>query len=190
MNVYFLALFAHIVSAIAVFIGMGLEWVSLLRLRGAQTVAQVREYTSLTSVQAKLVVGGAAVLFVAGVYMTITRWGWQTPWIQIALGTLILEAALGGVVHTPRFKAIYEAASKETTNFLPEELKRKIDDPILWLSVHAHGITALGVIFLMTNKPDLIGSLITLVVTLVLSAITAQLWRPRRHTTARTGFAG
>src|SRR5579859_838643 len=117
MNFYSLALFAHIVGAMAVFIGMGLEWVSLLRLRRAQTVAQVREYTSLISLQAGLVTGGAAVLFVAGVYMTITTWGWQTSWIQIALGTLILEAILGGVVHTPRFKAIYAAASQATADF-------------------------------------------------------------------------
>lgn len=112
--------------------------------------------------------------------------------IQIAIGTLILEAALGGAVHIPRFKAISAAAmaSTETADVLPEELERKIEDPVLWLSVQAHGITALGVIFLMTNKPDLIGSLITLGVTLVLSVITAQLWRPRRKAAAQAGFVG
>jgi hypothetical protein len=190
MGFYPFALFAHIVGVLTLFIGMGLEWVSLLRLRRAQTVAQVRESTSLTSVQATLIVGGAALLFVAGVYMTIARWGWQISWIQVALGAFFFQATLGAAIEIPRFQAISAAATapQEPAGSLSEKLERKIADRILWHSVQAHGLTALGVIFLMTIRPDLIGSLTTLIVALALSVITAQLWRPRRKTTIQTGF--
>ena len=192
MTIYPFALFMHIIGVLAFFIGMGLEWVSLLRLRRAQTVAQVRELTSLIPVQVTLIVGGAAVLFVAGVYLAISGWGWHISWIQVAVLTFLFEAALGVAIDIPRFRGISAAAlaSPETANFLPEKLERKMADPVLWLSVQAHGLTALGVVFLMTIKPGLSGSLISIAVTLVLSVITTQLWRPRRKTIAQASLVG
>ena len=47
MSVYTLALFAHLLGVLSLFIGMGLQWTITLRLRRARTVAQVREWSSL-----------------------------------------------------------------------------------------------------------------------------------------------
>lgn len=46
MSFYSLALFAHIVGVLGLFIGIGLQWTSILRLRRALFVAQVREWAS------------------------------------------------------------------------------------------------------------------------------------------------
>src|SRR5947208_3478136 len=109
MSFYSLALFTHILGVLAIFIVIGFEWVSLLRLRGAQTVAQVQEYTNLTGVQEKLLVVGGALLLIGGISMTTIKWGWGTPWIVVSLVTLLAQGALAVIVHTPRFKAIHAA---------------------------------------------------------------------------------
>src|SRR6266702_1410304 len=100
MNFYSLALFAHILGVLAIFIVVGFEWASLLRLRGARTVAQVREYTSLVAAQEKLLTVGAVLLLIGGITMTTIRWGWGTPWIIISLVTLLMLGVLAAAVHT------------------------------------------------------------------------------------------
>jgi hypothetical protein len=86
-------------------------------------------------------------------------------------------------VNSRRLKAIHtaDATAESPTGSIPAQLERQITDPVLWTSVQMNAFTGLGVVFLMTTKPDLIGSLITLIVTLVLGIGFAQLWpRPRK----------
>jgi hypothetical protein len=90
MNFYALAFFAHILGVRGLFIGIGFEWAITLRLRQVQTIAQVHEWTSLTSVQEILMRTALLLILIAGIYMTVTSWGWRTPWIVVSL------AALGG----------------------------------------------------------------------------------------------
>jgi hypothetical protein len=48
--------------------------------------------------------------------------------------------------------------------------------------VQTNGFIGLGAVFLMTIKPELVGSLITLVVSLVLGVVSALLWHPHEAT--------
>lgn len=41
-------------------------------------------------------------------------------------------------------------------------MRRQIADPLLWISAQLAGSTALGIVFLMTTKPGLDGSLLAL----------------------------
>ena len=75
------------------------------------------------------------------------------------------------------------AASPTLAGAIPAELKRQIADPVLWMAVQMNGFIGLGVVFLMTTKPGLVGSLITLIVALVLGVVSAWLWRPGEATT-------
>jgi len=51
---YHLALFVHISGAVLWFIGLGLEWLGLNRLRQARRVEQVREISALLAVLERL----------------------------------------------------------------------------------------------------------------------------------------
>jgi hypothetical protein len=169
MSFYTLALFAHILGVLGLFIGIGLGWISVLRFRRAQFVAQVREWTSLTSVQQVLLPAASLLILVTGIYMTVTAWGWRIPWIDVSLATVIFVLAPTGVVTTRRIKAIQTAAEALVpTETIPAELQRQITDPVLWTMVQTSGMTLLGVVFLMTTQPDLVGSLITQAVALFL----------------------
>jgi uncharacterized membrane protein len=181
MSLYALALFAHIVGVLGLFLAIGLVWISMLWLHQAQTTAQVRERVRLASLQERLLPTASVLILLAGVYMTATTWGWTTPWIDVSLAALLLLGALGGTVINRRLKAIRKASStaEAPAGSLSAELKCQIADPVLWTAIQVNGFTALGVVFVMTIKPNLVGSLVTLVVAVVLGVVAARLWRPR-----------
>jgi len=173
MTLYSLALFVHIVGVLGLFIGIGLQWISVQRLSQAQTVAQVREGTSLIAIQEKLWPTASLLILLAGIYMTVTAWGWRTPWIDLSLAALIVQVA----------------AAEAPAGAFPPGLNRQITDPILQTAVQINAFTGLGVVFLMTTKPGLVGSLITLVVALLLGIGAGRVfWRPREEAKSRAGM--
>jgi len=184
MTFYSLALFAHIVGVLGLFIAIGLTWISMLWLQRAQTMEQVCERISLATLQERLLPAASVLILLAGIYMTVNTWGWKTPWIDVSLAALVVIGTLGGAVINRRLKAIRIASStaEAPAGSIPAELKRQITDAVLWTAVQTNGFTGLGAVLLMTTKPDLVGSLITLVASLVLGVVSAQLWHPREAT--------
>lgn len=49
MSWYTVALFAHIVGVLTLFITMGLQWLSTLRLRQAESISQARMWSALAT---------------------------------------------------------------------------------------------------------------------------------------------
>ena len=191
MTLYSLALFVHIVGVLGLFMGIGLQWIIVQRLSKAQTVAQVREGTSLIALQEKLWPTAALLILLAGIYMTVTAWGWSTPWIDVSLAALLGQGALGGALINRRLKAIHTgvAATEAPAGAFSPGLKRQITDPVLRTAVQINAVTGLGVVFLMTTKPGLVGSLITLVVALLLGIGAGRVfWRPREEAKSRAGM--
>jgi len=186
MTLYALALFVHIVGVLGLFMGIGLQWISVQRLSQVQTVAQVREGTSLIALQERLWPTAALLILLAGIYMTVTAWGWSTPWIDLSLAALIVQGA--GALINRRLKAILTgiAATEAPAGTFPPGLERQITDPILRTAVQINAFTGLGVVFLMTTKPGLGGSLIALAVALLLGIGAGRVfWRPREEAMKR-----
>src|SRR5215471_5358078 len=188
MTLYALALFVHIVGVLGLFIGISLQWISVQRLSQVQTVAQVREGTSLMALQEQLWPTAGLLILLAGIYMTVTAWGWSTPWIDLSLAALIVQGAVAGAWINRRLKAILTgiAATEAPAGTFPPGLERQITDPILRTAVQINAFTGLGVVFLMTTKPGLGGSLITLAVALLLGIGAGRVfWRPREEAMKR-----
>jgi len=178
MSLYTLALFVHILGVLGLFTGVGLEWATLLRLRQAQTMPQVRERVGLIGVQERFPQIGLLLILLAGIYMTATAWGWNTPWILVSLGTLVVIGALGGGLVDRQLGVIKQAVmAGGAIDSIPATLQSQIADPMPWTALQTATWLALGVVFLMTNKPDLPVSLITVVVAAVLGVAFGQPWR-------------
>ncbi len=178
MSDYTLALFAHIVGVLGLFAAVALDWVTVLRLRRAQSVALVREATSLIGLQMRLFQISALLLLAAGIYLTVTAWDSAPPWILVSLAALIVMGALSGAVVGSRLRAIHrEAAAESSAGTIPPALQRRIADPILVTTVQTVALLGLGVVFVMTTKPDWVGSLIALAVAIVLGVVSGQFWR-------------
>jgi len=165
MNLYNIALFFHVVGALGYFIALGLEWFNLQQLQRTSTVEQVGEWFKITGRLRGI--GGISMLLIliAGFYMTFAAWG-GADWISVAFGAMILQGVLAGVLTSPRMRAIQKAIANESGPITPA-LDALLHHPLLSVSMLARVGIALGIIFLMTVKPALMGSLITIAVGLV-----------------------
>ncbi len=88
-------------------------------------------------------------------------------WIIVALGAFILLMVLGMALAGPRMTTIERAVALEVGPVSPT-LHHALRDPLLWISIQTRVAIALGIVFLMTVKPDLSGSLLTIGVAIIL----------------------
>jgi Predicted integral membrane protein (DUF2269) len=181
MNSYTIVLFLHVSGAIGYFISMGTWLFGLAALRRAQRVEQVRALTHLIGRLGPLFGISVLIILATGLYMAITAWSLQTSWIAVALISLILIAPLGTAFIEPRRRVIDRLAREAPDGPLPQSLEQRTHDPILGIALQTVTILLLGIVFLMTDKPSLIGSLIVIAVALVLGLASGLLvFRSRR----------
>ena len=183
MSIYTLALFVHIVGAIGVFVGVSVWLFAAAALRRTQYIWQVRALTSLIQPSGNLAVGSMLLLGAAGLYLALTVWGWQTPWIDVATISFVLLAPFGARVIDPRMRAMSRAANEAPAGPLPPSLAVRIHDPIVGIGLHLYVAVLLGIVFLMTTKPALVASILAMVVAAALGLASGlPLWwaaRPR-----------
>ena len=200
MSWYTVALFAHIVGVLILFIAMALQWLITLRLRGADSIAQVRQWSGLTKGTSRLAPVSGVLILGAGIYMTAIAWSMLTTWVDVSVVAMGIMMIFSMGVVGRRLKAIERAAAEATqhdqgaqdsplsvTDTLPEALRARLDDRALWVSMQVTVAVALGIVFLMTYKPSLAVSLVVVVASVALGAavgsITARRQQPT-HTSA------
>jgi hypothetical protein len=161
MTVYSMALFVHVVGAMLLFAILTLEGIVLRLLRRAETAGEGASSAAVLQVNRVLgPISGLGVL-VPGLYMAATSWGW-VPWIALGLAAWALIAVLGAV------NGIQILALQRTlasgSGPISANLRDRIRDPLFVASWSTRVGIALGVVFLMTVKPGLLGALLTIVV--------------------------
>ncbi len=171
MTPYSIALFLHIVGALGLFVALGLEWTSLVYLRRASTAEQAREWLGVLGGTRRLGPASLAAILLSGFYMMATAWGW-VGWIGVALAAMVLIAVVGASLTGLRIGAVGRAAAAESGPLSPA-LRQRLHDPLLWTSVQTRTAIALGIVFLMTVKPDLAGALVTIGIAVVLGLASA-----------------
>lgn len=173
MNLYTLLLFTHILGVLGLFIGMSLQWVSALQLRRARTLSQARERVALARGAGRFSPIAGVLVLGAGIAMMVMRWELTTPWIMVSLLAIVLMMVASMGVAARRIKAIRRALAQESGSAddpLPLKLTRLTHNPALWVATQLAAALALGIVFMMTVKPDIAGSLLTLAVALALGA--------------------
>jgi len=178
MNIYSIALFLHIVSAVGFFVALGLEWTGLSQIRSAMTVEQVRPWMGILQNVRKVGFISMLMTVITGVYMMVTVWGRQ-EWLIVTVGSLILLIALAQVVTAPRMAAIGQTLATEK-GALSRTLYSLANHPLLLISIQTRVAIALGIIFLKLVRPDFGGSLFTIGVAIVLG-LASSLPRSRRE---------
>ncbi|MGH2344899.1 MAG: DUF2269 family protein [Chloroflexota bacterium] len=180
MTHYTLALFLHIIGVLGLFTAIGMEWMSLFRMRRVRLTVQVQEWSGVYAILGRVFSISAALILVSGLYLVHEAWGKGTAWTTLALIVLILLGAAGGGFIVPRLRAIHVAAEAAPAGAVPDSLRSLILDPILWATVQVSAALGFGVVYLMTIKPELGGSLLTVVVAAVIGlAVSQPIWRAR-----------
>lgn len=154
MRAYNVALFIHVIGAIVLFVAFGMTQLGGTRLRRAETPELARQWSGLLRTTAPLFPAGLVLLLAAGLYMANDGWSFSAPWIVIALIGFGVISLIGPSVIDRRCRRMGEAASRETGAALSPELRRLIADPAIWISLFALNGMAIGIVWLMTTKPD------------------------------------
>jgi hypothetical protein len=166
MNYYSIALFFHIVGTLGFFVALGLEWIGLRQMRHATTAEQVRQGMRISGSTRRLGMASMLTILVFGFYMAAVDWG-GPAWITVTLGVIVVMIALLVTLTGPRMAAIGRALAGEK-GVLSPSLLQLVSQPLLWISIQTRVAMALGIVFMMTVKPGLGGSMLTIGVATVL----------------------
>jgi hypothetical protein len=168
MTLYSIALFLHIVGALLLFTVLSLEGVALRQLWPATTADEARVATGVLALNRFIGPVSALGILVPGFYMTATSWG-PKPWIIVALAAWVVIAVFGAV-NGVRTLALVRAGSLD-----------RLRSPFVLASWLGRVGVALGVVFLMTLKPDAALAVATIVVAAAAGVgVSLPLWRRLR----------
>jgi hypothetical protein len=166
MNDYMIAKFIHMIGALGFFMARGVEWLSLSHARQARTSDQVRERLRISNSVRRTGPLSMLLILVSGFYMMAIA-KISSAWIIVAFGSLIVMVVLGVALSGRRMAAIGRTLAVENGP-ISSSLRDLLYDPLRWLSIRLQVSIALGIVFLMTVKPDLIGALLTMAVVVIL----------------------
>ena len=187
MNLYSLALFLHVSGAIGIFVSLGIWLFGLAALRRARLVEQVRTVAWLIIVASPLMVLSVLLLVLAGLEMALSAWGIWTPWIAVSLVSVLLIGPIGAFILDPRMRAIMAQAREVPDGPLPAALFKRTHDPILMTSASTLATLLLGIVFLMTTKPEFLTAILVMAVALFLGLLVSlPFWTARRRRGGQT----
>lgn len=181
MLFYRLALFIHVMGALTLFIAVGLNFASMLRMRQARTIERLAEWARVGLLAGRMI--PVAILFISGgaIYMVTVAWGWQTAWVDVVLATFIGHAVVVQAIENPRLSKLHKGALKAPEGPVPLDLHLLANDGLMWTADLTVTTTTVGMIFLMSVKPDLVISLVAIGVTLLAGlALSMPFWQTTR----------
>jgi len=174
MTFYSVVLFVHIVSTLGIVAALSLAAVMLARLRRATSASEARLWVELAPGVPILAIVSLVFLLLSGIFMTTQMSGWTLAWPRVALGALLLIAPLGAVTGR-RMRAIQLACVASKPN--ESEILGRLRDPFLIFSMNMRIALVLGIVLLMTAKPDLRVSLGIVVSSVFLGIVSSVFWR-------------
>jgi hypothetical protein len=172
---YTVALFVHILGAIGLFVAVSLIVVALVRMRRASTLEQVREWASVANVAGKSMIFISLVILAPALSMVILAWGFMTPWVMASLITFVVLSIMGAAMNGRRLEQVVVMTQKASPGPIPADLRAQLLAPQLWLPEGVRLMLLLGILCLMTIKPDMLFSILILVGMLILGLILGTL---------------
>jgi hypothetical protein len=153
MNPYAIALFTHFLGLVGLFVGYGLEWSASSLLRRASTSEQTRSWLRIYKLSLPISGPGLLVLIISGGYLASLTGSMKQGWISASLLAIVLALGIGFVFILPRVKRI-RAALPDGNVTLPESILARVQDPFMVTLIRTRFMLALGIIYLMTAKPE------------------------------------
>ena len=182
MSYYTIALFGPIVGALGFFVALGVEWISVRYLRRATTAERVREWMGVAVGVRRVGMASMLLLLASGFFMmAVAQLG--GAWMIVAFWSLVLLAVLAAALSFRRMAAIGRAVASETGLISPA-VDQLLHHPLLWIAIQTRVAIALGIVFLMTAKPDLGGSLLATGIATALGLASALPGLSRRRSQA------
>jgi hypothetical protein len=147
--------YVHVLAAMALFAGLGIEAISLWLL-GRAGEAPERRAALAALHRTRFVAGpGFGLTVLVGLVLATLVSAWRAPWVLTSLGGIVVIGAMGGVLSAPRVARL-EREPDPGAAAVTEAL------PMLRLSNRLRLGALAGIVYLMTVKPGLTASLVAL----------------------------
>ena len=178
MNTYHYVLYVHL---LALFVGIGAGAVlltCLLQLRAARTLEQAVPWGMVAGKVGKLFPIAILGLFGSGAYLTSETtfpWTWSTRWIDVGIGALVVLTVQGAGVAKRTAHKLQAAMMANGPGPLGPEARRMALHPGLWVVEFSNLGIVFGVVWNMTQKPGLGGSLAAVIGGYAVGAVLALL---------------
>jgi Predicted integral membrane protein (DUF2269) len=168
---YHIALFLHILGVLCLMGGHTLVHTTLEVMRRAQTVESIRNWAAIAAGLDTYMPAFTLAIVLPGLYMAWTTWGWTTAWIDGSLGVFGLLMILGPTVLGRRLAALNREVKAAPSGKIPESFATQIADRGLWTIENTFTSLLLAILFLMTVKPNLLGTAVVLGIGLVVGLL-------------------
>jgi len=166
MTVYAVVLYSHLLGAVALFVGYGIEWTASSLFRNASSTEQVRAWLRVFKVSPPLSGVGLGVLLISGGYLASLSGAMKQGWIPATLLAIGVALILGFAFILPRMGRIRKALPS-LNEPVTAELRARLSDPILLSAIRIRVLLAAGIVYLMAAKMPFTPSLIALAIALV-----------------------
>lgn len=179
---YTIVLALHILSAIAVFASLALDWLATAGLRRAERAQDARPWVWVLQISAAFGPWARFAVLGFGLFLAFNAWSWQ-GWIIVALASwvalvLVSEGAFTGRTLRQMVALVNTEEADAATPFASQ-----VRVPRMWALVLTRLGLAVGLVGDMTLKPSLvIGAIMVLVGAGVGLALSQWLSDARRHT--------
>jgi hypothetical protein len=169
-------LFLHILGVMVMFAAVGITLTGMIGMVFAKETKILKVWSKVTVKMDEFLPFSVILILAPGLYLVISSWGWKVPWVNISLAALILMSLAGPIINLRRFKEILVTVNAETGDIPSAKLVEKVRDRVLWNTVSIMTMEVLGIIYLMTVKPGILGSLVTLVIGILLGLIISNIF--------------
>jgi len=153
MTPYAIGLFIHFLGMAGLFIGYGLEWAASSLLRRSTSSDQVRSWLRIYRLSLPISGPALLILILSGGYLASVTGSMKQGWIEASLVGIAFALGIGFVLILPRMKAL-RAALPESDALLSEKGRALVQDPMIVTLIRMRAILALGIVYLMTVKPE------------------------------------
>ena len=153
MTPYVIGLFIHFLGMVALFVGYGLEWTASSLLRRSTASDQVRSWLRIYRLSLPISGPGLLILILSGGYLASVTGSMKQGWIEGALIGIAFALGIGFVFILPRMKAL-RAALPVNDAPLSDKGRALVQDPVILTLIRVRALLALGIVYLMTAKPE------------------------------------
>ena len=178
MTLYSFVLFVHVTAVLALCAALSIEGLSLYQLRRASTLTGVRRWIQPVPGLPLLTAGSALVIFFSGIYLTIRMSAFDLAWPKVTIGALLFIGPFAALTGR-RIREIRQLCAEAKA--INSELMSRVQNPLLKVSLGVRIAVFLGIILLMSAKPELWESIIIVGVSAVFGLLWSLLpWRRTR----------
>ena len=179
-------LFAHVVGVLGLFVGLGVEWLSLNAVQRSTTRNEALRWVRVSSVLPRVMGVALAVIVASGFYLGARIGVLGDGWMRASYAALLVMGIVGGPVARPRMRALNREAEGPGSGSVAA-LVAAASDSVLQLSLHVRVVFGLAVVYLMIAKPDAVAAAIVIGLALILT-IVLGVSRQQAQSTLATGY--